>query len=116
MPTSKDLCPHCGFVHERPFSDEILALYHKIRAAHDESERSQLLFSLVTEYADEFDSTNEDCADNVHELVDEFVAVRIEQHQVAMQLGRMLLRHIQQYVRAENERTKQKRKVSPKTN
>jgi hypothetical protein len=115
MPTSRELCPHCGYVHERPFSDRALQLYHQVQATKDEGERTQLLAQLANVYAEDFDSTNEEFDDKIHHEVDDFVAARLEFEQAAMQLGRTLLRAMNSYMRGERSRT-QKRKQASKAN
>lgn len=116
MPTERELCPHCGQVHEQPFSDEVLDLFRKIRVTTDEEERGSLIMQLVAEFVDDFDTTDENMADHLHDLVDDFVGTRIEHQQAALTLGRVLLRSIQQYTRAEAERMKKPSKKAPGPN
>lgn len=116
MPIERELCPHCGQIHEKPFSERVLAIYEKIRGTSDEEERGALLMGLVTEFANDFDGTNEDVNDQLHDMVDDFVASRIEHQQITMRLGRAVLRGIHGYVKAEGARRRGAKKGVTKSN
>jgi hypothetical protein len=117
MATERELCRNCGQLHERPFSDEVLAIYQRIRASTDDGERAVLTLELAGEFSNDFDSTDESVNETLHDAVDEYVGTRVEHQQAAMRLGRGLLRGLQAYSRAERERLKKRAgKLKDKTN
>lgn len=113
MANERELCQKCGQLHERPFSDEVLALYQKVRAAKDEDERAVLILELVGEFVDGYDATDESGNEGLHDSIDEYIGTRVEHQQAAMRLGRGLLRGLHTYSRAERERLR-KRTVKDK--
>lgn len=109
MTSERELCPHCNELHERMFSDKVLAIYEQIRQQTNDTERGNLLMALVSEFVGDFNNTNEELSDDLHDLVDEFVQSRLHYQQNTIRLGRVLLRNMQCYGHQEARPQKTKR-------
>lgn len=101
-------CVRCGQCHPQPFREEVLSLYQGVLETETD-EKGAAIMELVQEFVASFDSCNHHWDDNIHTLIDQFVANHLRYQQSAMRIGRILMRSLNQYMTDETERMKEQK-------
>ena len=87
-------CPNCEGPTGLYYSDEVIALYHRIQNTENPDQRVALMEEMSNLFAEENDPTDQYIDEYVHHMVEEVIKASAIHYQRSMELARTLLREM----------------------